>query len=138
MDIQNHTGVSRLFKAQKLLYGADLRWTVVTCCLLRKVTPMTYGKQLFLLNLNRLDLAQLSLFYRSFLKHGSSSLERGALVQQPLAEGKILVPESVCLRDAGVTVQAHLRSVSGWRTVDALQRETGVRSLRLMGKALEE
>lgn len=143
----------RLQAAQRLLYGEDLLWTGVALSLLREATPMGYDKQLFLLEPGTLDLNRLTPFYRSVV-HAWQGVFRARrdLVQavdwvmgEPLFHSSLLrcrtlSSDSVqrCLMRAGITMLAHLRNTGGWRTAASLQHRTGMHSLRLLERVLEE
>ncbi len=68
IDIRARLRTFRMQTAQRLLYGVDVSWAEVACALLIRAGNMGLDRHLFLMDINRLNLSSLSLFYRSILK----------------------------------------------------------------------
>ncbi len=68
MDIISRVKTFRLQVARRLLYGKDVSWAGIACTLLRKAGNMGLDHHLFLMEINKLDLAGLTPFYRITFK----------------------------------------------------------------------
>ncbi len=68
VDIISRVKTFRLQVARRLLYGKDVSWAGIACTLLRKAGNMGLDHHLFLMEINKLDLAGLTPFYRSLFK----------------------------------------------------------------------
>lgn len=68
IDIRSRIKAFRLQTAQRLLYGKEVSWRGVAHGLLRRAGKMDYDRQLFLMDINKLDLTGLSSFYKSMLR----------------------------------------------------------------------
>ncbi len=65
---------------QRLLYGVDVSWAEVACALLRRAGNMGLDRHLFLMDINKLNLSGLSVFYRSILKSWTLLLFHGVQI----------------------------------------------------------
>ncbi len=68
IDIRARLRTFRMQTAQRLLYGVDVSWAEVACALLRRAGNMGLDRHLFLMDIDKLNLSGLSVFYRSILK----------------------------------------------------------------------
>ncbi len=68
VDIRSRIKAFRLQTAQRLLYGEEVSWREVAHGLLRRAGKMGYDRQLFLMDINKLELTGLSSFYKSMLR----------------------------------------------------------------------
>jgi len=68
VDIRSRVKTFRLKVDQRLLYGKDVSWAAIACTLLRKAGNMGLDRHLFLMDIKKLDLGGLTLFYRSVLQ----------------------------------------------------------------------
>lgn len=71
IDIGCRIAAFRLQAAQRLLYGDDVSWADVACGLLRRGGWLGLDRHLFLMNLNDVELIELTPFYKSVLKSWS-------------------------------------------------------------------
>lgn len=153
IDLRSRIKAFRLQTAQRLLYQKQQPWIETASVLLHKVKNLAYDKHLFLLDLAGMDISQTSCFYQSVLHAWRTVLKASRncsqfyrnvgeepLLHNPLIQSRILSSASVqrTLITAGVTKLAGLRSAGQWKTAARLSGETGIKSLRLVEKLLEE
>lgn len=92
MDIRSRVKAFRLQTVKGLLYGEDVSWAEVACNLLRKAGNMGLDRHLFLMDINRMDLSRLTVFYRSILtawtvcrvSRGQNGVQRMWLKEEPI------------------------------------------------------
>ena len=153
IDLRSRITAFRLQTAQRFLYGPQQPWTETACLLLRGVSNLAYDKHLFLLELDGMDFSQTSSFYQSVLRAWRTVLKvsrdcsqfYGTVGEEPLfhnpaIQSRILSSGSVqrILKTAGLTKLAGLRLAGKWKTAARLCQDTGIKSLRLMDKLVEE
>lgn len=66
MEIKSRIKAFRLQTAQQLLYG-DMCWFEIACALLRSAGSMALDHHLFLMDIENLNLTELTTFYISIL-----------------------------------------------------------------------
>lgn len=92
IDIRSRLKAFRIQTAQRLLYRVNVSWTEVACALLRRAGNMGLDRHLFLMDINKLNLSGLSLFYRSLLtswmlldfSRGTSNTHKLWMNEEPL------------------------------------------------------
>lgn len=146
IDIRARLRTFRMQTVQRLLYGVDVCWAEVACALLRRAGNMGLDRHLFLMDINRLDLSGLSLFYRSVLKLWSLfNLSRNPesknilwLKEEPLFFNSALdsdVFKSDTFRKAmwaaNMKKIGHLKDKETWISPENLALKLGIKSVRL-------
>lgn len=120
--------------------------------LLRRTSRLGCDKQLFLIRINELDLNNLTPFYCSMPQawNMTYSVSRGSeqeewIMEEPLFHNSFIQTICFssgslrnCLIRAGCTKVKHLRDDNGWKTVESLQKNTGINSVVVLSQVLKE
>ncbi len=153
VDIISRVKTFRLQVAQRLLYGKDVSWAGIACTLLRKAGNMGLDRHLFLMEINKLDLAGLTPFYRSLFKvwtlfKFSRELNNAQSLwqrEEPLLFNPALnldVFEDMSLRRslwaAKITKIGHLIPEGEWLSAGIFAEKLGIRSIRVATKMLTQ
>ncbi len=151
IDIRARLRTFRMPTAQRLLYGVDVSWAEVACALLRRAGNMGLDRHLFLMDINRLNLSGLSLFYRSIPKswtlftfsRRADSPQKLWLKEEPLLFNPALdsdVFKSDTFRKAmwaaNMTKIGHLKDKKSWISPENLALKLGIKSVRLAQNTL--
>ncbi len=146
MDVRNRIRAFRIQAAQIFTYDKDVLWEKTA----RRVGGYGLDKQLFLMNLEEINLSELTVFYRSILQiwkivirseRNVDNLEHWEweepLFFNPLIQTRLLSSVTVrkCLLKNGTVKLDHLLNKEGWKS---LEEATGLRSSRLVSKLKEE
>lgn len=109
-------------------------------------------KHLFLMNLEKIDMSELSHFYRTMLHSWRTvfKVEREVdedgswVLEEPLFFNSMIqtrllssVSVSACLQRKGIVKLGHLLNRDGWKSLEELKEMTGLRSSRLTEKLME-
>jgi len=153
VDVRSRICAFRIQAAQRFLYHKDLVWSQTAKAFLQKAGGLGLDKHLFLMNLERINMSELSHFYRTLLhswrtvfkferevdEPGNWVLEE-PLFFNPMTQTRLLSSVSVssCLQRNGIVKLGHLLNRDGWKSLEELKRLTGLRSSRLTQKLMEE
>ena len=152
IDIKSRVLAFRLAAAQRLLYHCGARWLETAELLLRRVGRLGYGRQLFLVRLNELDLNGLAPFYRSVLEawqvlEATRDREETPgmwLFEEPLFFNSFIETQTLSsaslrssLREAGCVKLGHLLKATE-TSVEVLGQMARIRSSRLLTRLVEE
>lgn len=155
VELESRMAAFRLKAAQRLLYHTDVGWREPACALLRRAGDLGLDRQLFLMKLERLSTAGLSDFYSAVLRAWQllrhtreGGVEPGLWVwEEPIFHNPAIPLRSVQsatlqrqLMAGGVKRLGDLRLLGeeGWKSPEVLAQQTGITSLRLLERFLEE
>ncbi len=157
MHVQSRIAAFRIQFIQRLLNGpVDSSWKFAACVILQGFAGLDFERSLFWLNLQKMDLSKLPIFYRNLFKVWSlfkvqrydTKISLYWLLQEPLIYGSRMdlsnegtVPSvNEILLNAGVLTFGQLFKLAGlaFENVDAVASHLGVKSRRIMAKLLEK
>ncbi len=139
--------------AQRLLYHKDVAWAHTARLILKNAGGLGFDKHLFIMDLEKVNLSKITLFYKSVLQSWKTvfNVDRNSddtghwVLGEPLFFNLMIqtrhlssVSVSTVLKRNGVVQIRQLLEDDGWKPVDILKEITGLKSERLVSKPIEE
>lgn len=153
VDVRSKISAFRIQAAQRFLYCKDLAWTETAKMILQKAGGLKLDRHLFLMELHKVNLSEITPFYRSMLHswrtvfkverdvdESGSWIREECLFFNPMIQTRLLSAVSVraCLQRHGIVKLGQLLNNDRWESVETLKELTGLKSSRLTEKLVEE